>query len=182
VPKSPSGADVASQRPSARAQARQFGGFRQKPGKSLLDRTAWWGWEDSNQVPSTQSCRTSLRHGRCCDQMSLDSSTVVRKNWQSQQIGAVVVVNSGSAEGAREILPRRRERRGGASVMSSLIRSRRGRRSFKERQQGDDCGERQTFVHLERGASLLLTWGSAALAPSMTTWKSLPTQSWVSRH
>jgi hypothetical protein len=54
--------------------------------------------------------------------MSLDSSTVVRKNWQSQQIGAVVVVNSGSAEGAREILPRRRERRGGASVMSSLIR------------------------------------------------------------
>ncbi len=48
-----------SQRPSARAQARQFGRFRQKPGKSLLDRTAWWAREDSNLPPTAH-------HEKCC--------------------------------------------------------------------------------------------------------------------
>ena len=51
--------------------------------------------------------------------------------------------------------------------------------SNKWRYFGASC---RHLVHLERGVSLLLTWGSAALAPSMATWKSLPTQSWVSRH
>ena len=50
--------------------------------------------------------------------MSLDwLSAVVRKDWQSKPIGAVVVVNSGSAEGACEILPRRVPTAGGASVV-----------------------------------------------------------------
>jgi hypothetical protein len=33
-------------------QARRFGAFRQKPGNLRLSATAWWGWEDSNQVPA----------------------------------------------------------------------------------------------------------------------------------
>jgi hypothetical protein len=58
VPKSPSDLMrplAETRRPNA---SRQCGGFRQKPGKSLLDRTAWWGWEDSNYVTRTRSCRT----------------------------------------------------------------------------------------------------------------------------
>jgi hypothetical protein len=37
-----------SQRPSASAQARQFGGLRQNRGNLRSAESAWWGWEDSN--------------------------------------------------------------------------------------------------------------------------------------
>jgi hypothetical protein len=51
---------------------------------------------------------------------SIDVRPALETTWQSKPIGAVVIVNSASAVGACEILPRWRERRGGASVLRGM--------------------------------------------------------------
>jgi hypothetical protein len=43
-----------------RGNARQLGVIPQRPGNGGSRKTAWWGWEDSNCVPGTQSYRTGL--------------------------------------------------------------------------------------------------------------------------
>ena len=43
------------QRQNACTNRRQFGAIRTEPGNPRLRRTAWWGREDSNCAPSTQS-------------------------------------------------------------------------------------------------------------------------------
>jgi hypothetical protein len=42
-------------------EARQFRAFVDFLGNLRSMWTAWWGWEDSNYMPSTQSCPTGLR-------------------------------------------------------------------------------------------------------------------------
>jgi hypothetical protein len=43
-----------------RGKARKLGVICQRPGNGGSRKTAWWGWEDSNCVPGTQSYRTGL--------------------------------------------------------------------------------------------------------------------------
>jgi hypothetical protein len=60
--------------------------------------TAWWGWEDSNQATSTQSCRTCLQTAAAAIKCRLIDYGRRKKDWQSKPIGAVLVVIPGAKE------------------------------------------------------------------------------------
>ena len=96
--------------------------------------------------PSTQSLSNrSLASDpprQFCDQMSLSDKTLCRKDWHSGAIGAVLSVNFGR-QGRPEILPRRLDRRGGASVVRRDAAKPNGGSQCQSLQRSDRWRQRQ---------------------------------------